>query len=412
MVLAGLLAAALGVGAASAPATDPAIAARVSRVLRETPLIDGHNDLPWEIHDRFGGDPAKIDLRHGTAALPHSEDQPALMTDIPRMRAGGMGGQFWSVWIPSDMKGPAAVELTLQQMDLVKDLPARYPDTFEMAYTADDVLRIHKAGRIACLIGIEGGHQIDNSLPVLREMYDAGARYMTLTHSQNTDWADSATADPKHDGLTAFGKQVVLEMNRTGMLVDLAHVSPKTMRDALAVTRAPVIFSHSGARAVDDHVRNVPDDVLKLVAANRGVVMVNFATWYVSHDRAEYQNDRNAELARNNAPPFGGRFIGRPDEAAAAMKAWDAAHPAPPVTVAMVADHAEHIRKVCGIDCVGLGSDFDGIPALPEGLDSAADLSRIPESLRQRGYSTGDLTKLLGANLLRVMRAVEACSSR
>jgi len=412
MITTWLLAAAITLAAPPSSSGYPAIAGRIEKVLGTTPLIDGHNDLPWEIHERFDGDPGKLDLRRDTALGQHGADQIGLMTDIPRLKAGHVGGQFWSVWIPTEVTGPEAVQLTLEEIDLVKDFSARYPDVFETAYSAEDVLRIHKAGKIACLIGIEGGHQINNSLPVLRQMYAAGARYMTLTHALNTDWADSATSDPKHDGLTPFGKAVVREMNRTGMLIDLAHVSPKTMRDALAVTRAPVIFSHSGARAVDDHVRNVPDEVLKLVAANHGVVMVNFATMYVSHDRAMWLNDRSAELARNNSPPYGGRFIGRPDEAKAAMKAWDAAHPAPPVTLAMVADHAEHIAAVCGFDCVGLGSDFDGIPDTPQGLEGVDKYPALLAELARRGWSDANLAKIAGGNVLRVLGEAEVVAHR
>ncbi|MGC1520708.1 MAG: dipeptidase, partial [Steroidobacteraceae bacterium] len=258
---------------------------RVEQVLLRTPLIDGHNDLPWEIRERFKSNLTAFDLKADTKHLPYPPDAAPLMTDIPRMRAGLMGGQFWSVWIPSGMKGPEAVQTTLEQMDLVKRMAARYSDDFEMAYSAAEVRRIHQSHRIAALIGIEGGHQINNSLAALRQMYDAGARYMTLTHTLNTAWADSATDTPVHHGLTPFGIEVVHEMNRLGMLVDLSHVSPDTMRAALAASAAPVIFSHSSARAVVDHPRNVPDDVLRAVAANGGVVMVNFAPGYVSDAR-------------------------------------------------------------------------------------------------------------------------------
>ncbi len=390
---------------------EPKIRARVENVLKATPLIDGHNDLPWEIHARFGGDPTKIDLRTDTSHTPppaSDPDAPGLMTDIPRLKAGRLGGQFWSVWIPTEVQGPAAVQLTLEEIDLVKDLSARYPDVFETAYSADDIVRIHAAGRIASLIGVEGGHQINNSLPVLRQLYAAGARYMTLTHTTDTDWADSATADPRHNGLTPFGKAVVLEMNRLGMLVDLSHVSPKTMEDALATSRAPVIFSHSGARAIDDHPRDVPDEVLALVKRNRGVVMVTFATSYVSQDSALWADEMAAEQARNNAPPYAGRYIGQPDKAKEAMTAWVKAHPAPPVTLAMVADHIEHIAKVCSVDCVGIGSDFDGITDTPQGLDGVDKYPDLLAELARRGWSDADLTKVAGANVLRVMREAQA----
>jgi membrane dipeptidase len=298
---------------AQAPAQiDPKIAARVERVLAKTPLIDGHNDLPGEIRSRVGGDLGKLDLRSDTSKLPGERGGIGLMTDIPRLKAGHVGGQFWSVFISTQYDGPIAVQMTMEQIDIVKGMAARYPDVFEMAYTADDVVRIHKAGRVASLIGIEGGHQINDSLPVLRQMYAAGARYMTLTHAIATRWGDSATANPVHNGLTPFGKAVVGEMNRLGMLVDLSHVSEKTMRDGLEVSQAPVIFSHSGSAAVAPHARNVSDEVLGLVKANRGVVMVNFATTYVSEARNRWAADRSAEQARYNAPPFGGLYIASP----------------------------------------------------------------------------------------------------
>ena len=395
-------------GAAKAEPMDLRLAARIDRVLAQTPLIDGHNDLPWEIRIRFGSKLEAFDLKADTSRTPSPEPGGlGLMTDIPRMRAGRMGGQFWSVWIPASITGPLAVQTTLEQIDLVKRMVERYPVDLEMAYTADDILRIHQSGRIASLIGIEGGNQINESLPALRQMYAAGARYMTLTHAINTRWADSATADPEHGGLTPFGRQVVAEMNRLGMLVDLSHVSEGTMRTALATTKAPVMFSHSGSRAVADHPRNVSDDVLARVAKNHGVVMANFATVYVSADRARWSADRSAELARYDSPPFGGLYIGQPEKAKAALAAWDKANPPPPVTIAMVADHIEHIAKVCGHDCVGIGSDFDGIPNTPEGLDGVDKYPALFAELARRGWSDEDMGKLAGGNILRVMREVE-----
>jgi membrane dipeptidase len=387
-------------------------AQRVERVLAQTPLIDGHNDLPWEIRERFKGDLSKIDLSASTAALPVPKDGAALMTDIPRLRRGRVGGQFWSVWVPVDTKGAAAVQMTLEQIDLVKAMCARYPQDLAMAYTAADIVRLHQAHRVASLIGVEGGHQIDDSLAVLRAYYDAGARYMTLTHSSNTAWADSATDTPAHHGLTPFGQEVVREMNRLGMLVDLSHVSEETMRAALAVTEAPVIFSHSSARALVDHPRDVPDAVLTLVAQNGGVVMVNFATPYVSDARRRWDADHDAERARDNTPPFGGLYIGQPERAAAALSAWEQAHPAPAVTLAQVADHIDHIRQVAGADHVGLGSDFDGIPNTPTGLEGVDRYPALLEELARRGWSDQDLAKVAGANLLRVLRQAEAVSAR
>jgi len=383
---------------------------RIEQVLLQTPLIDGHNDLPWEIRDRFKSNFAAVDLRSDTSRLPLDADQTPLMTDIPRLRAGMVGAQFWSVWIPVSVQGFEAVQMTLEQMDLVKRMAAQYPKDFEMAYTAGDIRRIHKARKIAALIGIEGGHQINNSLAVLRQMYDSGARYMTLTHTTNTAWADSATDAPAHKGLTAFGVEVVREMNRMGMLVDLSHVSPDTMRAALDATQAPVIFSHSSARALDDHPRNVPDDILRRLAANGGVVMVNFAPGYVSEARNHWQADRAAEVTRFNSPPFAGLYIGQPDRAKAALEAWEAQHPRPVVTLAQVADHIEHIRQVAGIDHLGLGSDFDGIPDTPLGLEAVDRYPKLLEELMRRGWSDADIAKLAGENLLRVMAAAEKVS--
>lgn len=397
-----------------AAASDAALTARVIRVLKATPLIDGHNDLPWEIRARTQDHPDRLDLAGSLSAVGGNDDDGTpllpLMTDLPRLRAGMVGGQFWSVWIPADITGDAAVQRTIEQIDIVRTMAERYPASLELATTADDVRRIHHAGRIACLIGIEGGHQIGNSMAALRQTFALGARYMTLTHSRNNDWADSATDKPIHHGLTAFGRAVVGEMNRLGMLVDLSHVSPETMAAVLDVTKAPVIFSHSGARALVDHPRNVPDEILLRVARNHGVVMVNFYPGYVSAARARWEADRVAETTRLNAPPFAGLFIGQPDKAKAAMEDWLAAHPAPRVTIAMVADHIDHIRRVAGIDSVGLGSDFDGVDAVPEGLDGPDKFPILLSELAHRGWTDDDLAKLAGGNILRVMAAAESAA--
>jgi membrane dipeptidase len=380
---------------------------RVAKVLAKTPLIDGHNDLPWEIRERFKGRLSTFDLKSDTSKLPAPDGEAALMTDIPRLRAGMVGGQFWSVWVPVEISGAQAVETTVEQIDLVKRLAAKYPADLELALTAADVRRIHRAGRIAALIGIEGGHQIDNSLAVLRQMYDLGARYMTLTHVRNTAWADAATDTPAHHGLTAFGEEVVREMNRLGMLVDLSHVSPDTMRAALAVSSAPVMFSHSSARALVDHPRDVPDDVLALVAKNGGVVMVNFYPGYVSAARNQWDADRAAEQARYNSPPYGGMYIGQPERAKAALAEWERAHPKPVTSLEQVADHIEHIRQVAGVDHVGLGSDFDGIPEGPRGLEGVDRFPALLIELMRRGWTDGDIAKVAGENVLRVMAACE-----
>jgi membrane dipeptidase len=385
---------------------------RVDQVLLQTPLIDGHNDLPWEIRERFKSDVAAINLAGDTSHLPVEAGQAALMTDIPRLRAGHVGAQFWSVWIPVETQGFEAVQMTLEQIDLVKRMSAQYPADFAMAYSAADIRRIHKSRKIASLIGIEGGHQINKSLAVLRQMYDAGARYMTLTHTTNTAWADSATDTPAHHGLTPFGIEVVKEMNRLGMLVDLSHVSPDTMRAALAASQAPIIFSHSSARALDDHPRNVPDDVLRAVAANGGVVMVNFAPPYVSAARNHWEADHAAERTRFNSPPYAGLYIGQPERAKAALAEWEAQHPMPVTTLAQVADHVEHIRQVAGVDHVGIGSDFDGIPDAPVGLEGVNRYPALLAELMRRGWSDADIAKLAGENILRAFGTAEQVSLR
>jgi membrane dipeptidase len=405
-------AAVLWLCASSVLAASNEYEARVERVLKQTPLIDGHNDLPWEIRERTKGHLSAIDLKSDTSRLPPPPDSAPLMTDIPRLRAGHVGGQFWSVWVPVDIKGAAAVQTTLEQIDLVKQMAARYPADFAMANTAADVRNIHRAGKIACLMGMEGGHQINNSLAVLRQMYELGVRYMTLTHVLDIDWADSATDAGVHHGLTPFGVDVVHEMNRLGMLVDLSHVSPDTMRAALAATRAPVIFSHSSARAIVDHPRDVPDDVLELVAKNGGVVMVNFNPGYVSAARNQWDADRAAELARYSSPPYGGLYIGQPERAKAALERWESEHPKPVTTLGQVADHIEHIRKVAGVDHIGLGSDFDGIPEGPRDLDAVDKYPALLVELMRRGWSDSDVAKVAGENVLRVLADAERVSAK
>ena len=402
-IVVGLMSLVLGWTSSTPAAPSPPTArARLERILARTPLIDGHNDLAWELRSRFADKAASIDLQHGAGAL---------MTDIPRLRKGRVGGQFWSVWIPPEVQGPAAIQETIEQIDLVKTLVGRYPADLQMAYSAADVERIHAGGRIASLIGIEGGHQINNSLPALRQMYALGARYMTLTHTRNIDWADSATDTPRRHGLTPFGRDVVREMNRLGMLVDLAHVSEETMKDALRTTRSPVIFSHSSARALVDNARDVSDDVLRLVAANGGVVMVNFYPGFVSDARFRWSAARAAEQARLNAPTFG-IDLGQPDKASAALAAWETAHPEPAVGIGDVADHIDHIRAVAGVDHVGLGSDFDGIPEAPSGLDGVDKFPDLLLELMRRGWTDADIAKVAGGNILRVMTEAEQVAAR
>ena len=389
-----------------AAASDAELLARVERVLAKTPLIDGHNDLPWEIRTREGGVDLAVDHTHLPRPATAPADWVGLMTDIPRLRAGHVGAQFWSVWIPATTTGPEAIKTTIEQIDIVHGMATRYPQAFQMAYSAEDIVRIHKAGRIASLIGIEGGHQIDNSMATLRQMYTLGVRYMTLTHTLNTDWADSATANPQHNGLTGFGRAVVGEMNRLGMMVDLSHVSAKTMQDAIAASRSPVMFSHSGALGLIDHPRDVPDDVLRLVAQNHGIVMVNFFPGYISQQRARWDSDRAAEETRYNSPPYYGLYIGQPERAAAAMAEWERLHPPPIVKLADVADHLDYIRKIAGIESV------DGIPTTPDGLDGVDKYPALLVELARRGWSDAELAAVAGGNMLRVMRANEAVARK
>ena len=381
---------------------DPALVARARKLLDEVPLIDGHNDLPWELRQRVKNHLGQLDLRADTGHL-----EKRMHTDIPRLRQGGLGGQFWSVYVPVEVTGADAVVQVLEQIDDVHRLASLYPDVFEIARTADDVVRIHKAGKIASLIGMEGGHSIDNSLGTLRQLYAAGARYMTITHSKNNDWADSATDVPKHGGLTPFGEEVVKEMNRLGMLVDLSHVAPETMKKALAVAQAPVIFSHSSARALDAHPRNVPDDVLALLPQNGGVVMVSFVPSFTSEDVRAWNAVKDGEEARlKTLNPEG------PDKVKSELDAWVKTHPAPPATAAQVADHIEHVRKVAGIDHVGIGSDFDGITSTPVDLTGVDTYPVLLAELLRRGWSDEDVKKLAGLNLLRVLRQAEQTAAR
>jgi membrane dipeptidase len=388
--------------AAFAQQPDAALVARARKLLDEVPLVDGHNDLPWEYRQRVQNHLDKIDLRADTGHF-----EKPMHTDIPRLRKGGVGGQFWSVYVPVELAGPQAVVAVLEQIDDVHRLVARYPDVFALATTADDVVRIHKAGKIASLIGMEGGHSIDNSLGALRTLYAAGARYMTLTHSKNNDWADSATDAPVHGGLTRFGEEVVREMNRLGMLVDLSHVSPQTMKEALAVAAAPVIFSHSSAKALDAHPRNVPDDVLALLPQNGGLVMVTFVPSFVSEEVRAWNSEQDAEEARLKA-----LRPDSPDEVKAAVEAWEKAHPAPRATLVQVADHIEHVRKVAGIDHVGLGSDFDGITSTPVDLTGVDSYPALLAELLRRGWSDAEVKKLAGGNLLRVFRQAEEVAAK
>lgn len=364
----------------------------------QTPLIDGHNDYPWAVREKADQDVSKLDIR---------QHQSELHTDIARLRSGGVGGQFWSVYVPAELAGQAAVRATLEQIDIVHQMMQRYPDVFELALTAADVERIFKAGKIASLIGMEGGHSIDSSLGALRMFYRLGARYMTLTHSSNVPWADSATDEPEHGGLTSFGEAVVREMNWLGMLVDMSHVSPETMDDALRVTSAPVIFSHSSARALCDVPRNVPDAILKKLPENGGVVMVTFVPGFISPEVAAHREAGEAELSRLQS-----RYPQDQSAVDRGMKKWRAENPEPKATLSQVADHIDHIRRVAGIDHIGIGSDFDGITSTPVGLEDVSTFPKLIAELIHRGYGDEDIKKILGLNVLRVMRAVEKVSTK
>src|SRR4249919_229073 len=379
---------------------DPKVQVRIDRILRQTPLIDGHNDIAEQLQESHGYSVAN--LASGTDKWP---DHP-LMTDMARLHAGRVGGQFWSVYIDGTLTGDEAIRRTIEQIDIVDRMIAAYPTDLERALTADDVVRIHRKGKVASLIGIEGGRQIGGSMAALRQFYRLGARYMTLTHNQTTEWADSATDDPKYGGLSPFGVEVVHEMNRLGMLVDLSHVSADTMKDAIAASRAPVIFSHSSARGLVGHLRNVPDDVLQLLPANGGVVMVNFVPDFVSDAVWHWGAEKNAEEARLKVFHRNSKA-----EVEAGLKAWEAAHPRPAVTVAAVADHIEHVAKIAGYDHVGLGGDFDGIPYTPEDLTGVQDYPRIFAELIRRGWSDQNLAKLAGGNVLQALRQAEAVSA-
>jgi membrane dipeptidase len=358
-------------------------------LLRAAPLIDGHNDLLWEL--RQGRDRA----------------DPTLMTDLPRMAAGGVGGQFWSVYVPSDLPADRAVTMTLEQIDALLDMVRRNPDRLELARSADDVERNAAAGRVASMIGVEGGHAIGCSLGTLRVMAELGMGYLTLTHNDDAPWADSATGDHPHGGLTRFGEEVVREVNRCGWLVDLSHTSDDTMRQAIEVSEAPVIFSHSSARALCDVPRNVPDDVLELAGQTGGVVMVTFVPSFVAAAGGEFNRVFWAEARRVRAE--------HPDDPEAvwtAMDAWFEANPGPAATVSDVADHIDHVRDVAGIDHIGIGSDFDGAPTMPEGLEDVSCYPALFEELSSRGYRDEGLSKIAGRNVLRVMREAERTGKR
>jgi membrane dipeptidase len=362
-------------------------------LLGRHPLIDGHNDLPWGLREARGPDAYQTDL---AAPLGFTH------TDLPRLARGRVGAQFWSVFVPTSLAGESAVAATLEQIDFVHDMIRRYPGQLELALTAADVERIFAAGKVASLMGAEGGHSIASSLGVLRSLYALGVRYLTLTHNTNVGWADSATDEPDCGGLSDFGRQVVGEMNRLGMLVDLSHVAPQTMRAALDTARAPVIFSHSSARALCDHPRNVPDEILAALPANNGVCMVTFVPRFVSQECWDWDRELQADMKQ--------RGLDTNDMATwiEARKEWVRASPSPRATLAQVADHVEHVREVAGVDHVGIGSDFDGTDQLPNGLADVSCFPALFAVLLERGWTEADCGKLAGRNVLRVMREAEA----
>jgi membrane dipeptidase len=375
------------------PSKEVVLTEAALKLHRECLLVDGHNDLPWELR-------TKADLAFRDLDL--TRPQPKFHTDLPRLKKGGVGCQFWSAYVPASTNAKrTAVTQTLEQIDVIHRMVKRYPDDTEMASGTEDIWRIRKAGKIASLIGVEGGHSIDNSLGVLRTYYKLGVRYMTLTHSESLDWADSATDKPKANGLSPFGEEVVREMNALGMLVDLSHVSPDTMKAALKVTKAPIIFSHSSARGVADHPRNVPDDVLPLVKQNGGVVMINFYSGFLVPEGARVTR-RMFEVARELRKKY-------PDEKQyeEAIRAWVKENDFPAGTVKTIVDHIDHVVKLAGVDHVGIGSDFDGVTRLPAQMDDVSCYPLITQELLDRGYKPEDVKKVLGGNLMRAFAEAE-----
>lgn len=371
--------------------------ARARDLLAAHPVVDGHNDLPWALREQVSYDLDRLDIA--------ADQSDRLHTDIPRLRAGGVGGQFWSVYVSVELDGADAVTATLEQIDVVHRMTERYPGDLALALTADDLEKARATGRVASLMGAEGGHSIDGSLAVLRAFHALGVRYMTLTHNTNTPWADSATDEPVAGGLTAFGEEVVREMNRLGMLVDLSHVSADTMRAALRVAEAPVLFSHSSARAVCDHVRNIPDDVLAQLPANGGVAMATFVPKFILPAAIEWTAAADANMRAHGLHPLDTTPAGM-----AVQRAYEAEHPRPAATAATVADHLDHMREVAGVDHIGIGGDYDGTAFTPDGLGDVACYPNLIAELMRRGWSDADLAKLTWHNAVRVLRDAESAA--
>ncbi len=392
----------VGYGSTSVAAAQEERASRehVLKLLREVPLVDGHNDVPWQYRTRVGNRLADIDFQDTTAL------QPPMHTDLRRLQEGGVGAQFWSVYIPTSFTGPGAARVVFEQVDLTRRLIERHPDVLELALTAGDIERIHAAGRVASLLGAEGGHSIESSLGVLRQLHLAGVRYMTLTHGDNVAWADSATDEPVHGGLTAFGRQVVREMNRLGMLVDLSHVTVDVMNDALDESEAPIIFSHSSAFAVTPSPRNVPDDVLRRLPENGGVIMITFVPSFVNEEVRLSSQEVVAERTRLLEAGTD------PAQIDQMLMAWRRANPGPTATLSDVADHIDHVRGLIGTKHLGIGSDFDGISVVPVGLEDASTFPDLFVELVRRGYSDEELKDIAGRSVLRALRGAEEAARR
>ncbi|MFW7379554.1 MAG: dipeptidase [Oligoflexus sp.] len=369
------------------------------RIHAAAPVVDGHNDLPWQLRIR--------EMKLNQTDLKQDLSSTGLHTDIPRLRQGGVGLQLWSAYVPANTSDEGkALHTTLEQIDLIHRLVDSYPESFEMVATSQEAKEAIKAGKIASMIGVEGGYSMEESLPALRNMYRLGVRYMTLTHSKSISWADSATDEEKNGGLTPFGKEVIQEMNRLGMLVDIAHVSFKTMKDVLQVTRAPIISSHSSAYAVTPHPRNVPDDVLRLVTKNGGLIMVNFYSGYINNDAMKHMEKYLAHRDKLRSK------ISDEDQLRKQLREWAEKNPMPKGTVKDVADHIDHIVKLAGIDHVGIGSDYDGVGTLPEGLEDVATYPNLTAELLRRGYQEDDILKIMGGNFFRVLESAEQIAAK
>src|SRR6056297_822154 len=370
-------------------------------ILESVPLFDGHNDAPYQYRNRVGYKFSELDF-YDTTQL-----ENPMHTDIPRLKEGRVGAQWWSVYVPAGIPEDEAVKRTMEQIDFVYRMAERYPDEFEMAFTADDVERIFAEGKIASLIGMEGGHSIANSLAVLRSVHRLGARYMTITHSRTLDWVDAAGDEPQHNGLSEFGEEVIREMNRLGMAVDLSHVTPATMKNAIEVSEAPVMFSHSNARAISHHPRNVPDDVLQLLPEKDGLVMVTFVESFTSEELRQWYAERSGYLAKIES-----LYAGQPDIISEMMDEWTEENEMPKSTLEQVADHIDHIRDQVGVDHIGIGGDYDGVSSLPTGLEDVSTYPDLFAELLKRGYSEEELRKIAGENMLRVMRGIETTAER